>query len=1120
MLRVLDLGSVAGELLPGVVYPSSPRVAREIDGSSCRQSLVVQLPRFQSDPRTRPCARANATCPSLSWATFQRQSRSVPRVRSGSAGVDRWTCAATLGRRRREEALRLRAHIPVPVGASSLDWLWNGLRGRGPDCRRLTAGHSKIRRMPDETDMSYDSVVGRDRIHRAQGKRAPRADQGPWMQAVGTARAKGSGSETVVNVMRRRRRRFEGCEQGRGRRSQAILSGVGGDPDRGVSGGGGLDVGIRNDPGPDPDADVAAGSAANKEGGGSASCHQSTTSLSTVGGECSADQRSSSTAITSTGWILWHRFLHVAKPYWNSEDKVQARLRLAAVFALTLATTGISVAFSFLGRDFYNALASKNQAQFTRQLLYYLGAFVVGIPVFVMRDYLRDRLALRWRTWMTKEYMRLYFNNRAFYKIQSQSLIDNPDQRIVDDIKRFTYTALGFSLSVFNSLIDLVSFSGILLGIYPPLFFVLIVYSLGGTAISVVLGKSLVRLNFMQEKREADFRYGLARVRENAESIAFYGGEGNEIDILLERFKLSFQNYMKLMTVSRNLNFFTSGYRCFIQLLPAAVVAPLFFMGKIEIGVITQSYSAFEHILSVFSLVVYEFQSISSFSAEVQRLGEFTEMLEQNANNANNQEKAQQMPTAAVERTEKTIDRSIINLIDLPYPGHREPTSTSFSTSAHSGLTATVSDSNSKSTSFATDMDKQGAIFLQGSENSGSLRDSDDGDGASPEPSQTLEDAPVLLEVENLTLYTPQYTQRLIADLSLTVRVGEHLLVMGPSGSGKTSLLRAIAGLWQSGAGTIRRHIAISDAQGDPQMSTMMKPGGADYHSNTTHASGTQDGAEPVLVLEKSLSQEKREDELREDVTDDRESKECGNAGGLVFFLPQRPYMVLGTLRQQLLYPTWSSILSLDEESERLQHLFSIPRKRREGSTVDGGQAQLMEAASSECPSDDDLREVLNRVMLGHLLDRADGLDSDVEWASVLSLGEQQRLAFARLLLSPARLVLMDESTSALDADNEAHLYNEVINSGITMISVGHRSSLLNYHTHLLKCVLENQDKSENVSKQWITLPIADLTMPVKMEIMQEEKAQEVPEQSTEGATNAVPGTEKESRGGGREQGV
>ncbi|TQE09985.1 hypothetical protein C1H46_004407 [Malus baccata] len=318
---------------------------------------------------------------------------------------------------------------------------------------------------------------------------------------------------------------------------------------------------------------------------------------------------------------LLRRFWKVAAPYWSSDDKVQARIRLAVVFALTLATTGISVCFNFLGRDFYNAIADKNQKQFTKQLLYYLAAFAGGIPIFVLRYYARQTLSLRWRAWMTKYYLDRYLSNQTFYKIQSQSIIDNPDQRIVDDLNSFTEIALYFSVTLFSAVIDLISFNNILFSIYPPLFVVLFVYSIGGTVISIFLGKNLVSLNFMQEKKEADFRYGLVRVRENAESIAFYSGEANEMQLLLQRFTSAFINMSKLLICSRNLEFFTSGYSYLIQIIPAAVVAPMYFSGKIAFGVINQSVSAFSHILADLSLIVYQFQTISAFAAVIDRLG-------------------------------------------------------------------------------------------------------------------------------------------------------------------------------------------------------------------------------------------------------------------------------------------------------------------------------------------------------------------------------------------------------------------------------------------------------------------------------------------------------------------
>ncbi|XP_019186464.1 PREDICTED: ABC transporter D family member 2, chloroplastic isoform X2 [Ipomoea nil] len=552
--------------------------------------------------------------------------------------------------------------------------------------------------------------------------------------------------------------------------------------------------------------------------------------------------------------------------------------------------------------------------------------------VFVLRDYARETLALRWRSWMTSYYMERYLRNQTFYKIQSQSIIDNPDQRIVDDLSSFTGTALAFSLTLFNAAVDLISFSNILYGIYPPLFLVLLAYSIGGTAISVFLGRGLVTLNFMQEKKEADFRYGLVRIRENAESIAFYGGEENEMQLLLQRFKSAYENLTKLLISSRNLEFFTNGYRYLIQILPAAVVAPMYFSGKIEFGVINQSVSAFNHILGDFSLIVYQFQAISAFSAVIDRLGEFDDILDSSTRKNN-------------ESTEE---------IKLKYCY----------------------------LSSSTDLHSNGSISSR--------------------------KCVKVLRIEHLTLQTPMSKEPLINGLSLEVFEKDHLLVTGPSGSGKTSLLRAIAGLWNTGKGTITFYAK---------------------HKRELPLSSDIVSCEVIST-----------DEINVDSTVHREK----NRGG-VFFLPQRPYMVLGTLRQQLLYPTWTEdsdfMANLTEQSQQTDSPSFLARSPK---------AQYADVDSKK-PTTDDLIQVLKDVRLGYLLSRFDGLDSMHEWSSVLSLGEQQRLAFARLLLSKSYLVLLDESTSALDEANEEHLYQLIQAAGITYISIGHRSTLYKYHKKVLQ---------------------------------------------------------------------
>ncbi|XP_028799652.1 ABC transporter D family member 2, chloroplastic isoform X3 [Neltuma alba] len=579
----------------------------------------------------------------------------------------------------------------------------------------------------------------------------------------------------------------------------------------------------------------------------------------------------------------------------------------------------------------------------------FLTCFVTDLQFFVMRDYAIETLSLRWRSWMTSYYMERYFKNQTSYKIQSHSSLDNPDQRLVDDLKSFTETALSFSLTLFNAAIDLISFSNILYHVYPPLFVVLLIYSIGGTAVSVLLGKGLVTLNLLQEKKEADFRYGLVRIRENAESIAFYGGEDSEMQILLNSFRSAFENRTQLLISSRNLQFFTKGYRYLIQILPAAVVAPMYFAGKIEIGVINQSISAFNHILEDFSLIVYKFQALSAFSAVINRLGEFDDVLDRSGSSK--------------------LHSNTIEEIFVTY----------------------------KCSNISSILESNGLMNLQ-------------------------EKIDTLLEIKNLTLKTPTGAT-LIRELSLTIKGKDHILIIGPSGSGKTSLLRAMAGLWKTGTGKISYCEKNGEDSQQPICSDVNAP-----TLNTAHGACEMDG--------KSVENNSK-----------------------VFFLPQRPYMILGTLRQQLLYPTWADYATSGsdgaESKSMLPFFMKSPNYQNKNEEL-------------RYPTSDELTTVLEDVHLGYLLARF-SLDSTHNWSSVLSLGEQQRLAFARILLLKPRLVLLDESTSALDELNEFHLYQKIGAAGITYISIGHRQTLCGYHNRILRISTTNINSKE---PNWCIEPI------------------------------------------------
>ncbi|HQP12489.1 MAG TPA: ABC transporter ATP-binding protein/permease, partial [Candidatus Omnitrophota bacterium] len=446
-----------------------------------------------------------------------------------------------------------------------------------------------------------------------------------------------------------------------------------------------------------------------------------------------------------------------------------------------------------------------------------------------------------------------YFKNRSYYEIEMAGEIDNPDQRIMEDVRTFTRVSLAFLLVILGAVMDLVSFSGILWSKSTLLVGVVLAYSLIGTVFTVLIGRRLVRLNFNQLRYEADFRYSLIHVRDNAESIAFYQGEKPEVETVTERFRNVLKNFNLLIGWQRNLSFFTTAYSYLPVVLPFLVLFPQYFGGKIEYGDMVQANFAFLQVYGALSLIVAQIEQITNFAAGVERLSTFSD---------------------AVKPEQRTA----------------------------------------------------GGIASADAER---------------------------FAVDDLTLLTPNKARTLFSNLTVDLPVTDNLVVVGSSGVGKSSLLRAIAGLWTQGKGLVKRP-ALKD----------------------------------------------------------------------IFFLPQRPYMLLGTLRDQLVYPRTESRIS-----------------------------------------DEELADVLKQVNLEGLPERVGGFDVALDWADVLSLGEQQRLAFARLLVNRPAFAVLDEATSALDMDNEARLYGKLKELGVHYISVGHRESILQYHNYVLD--LKGQD-------QWRLTPVKE----------------------------------------------
>jgi ABC-type uncharacterized transport system fused permease/ATPase subunit len=266
-------------------------------------------------------------------------------------------------------------------------------------------------------------------------------------------------------------------------------------------------------------------------------------------------------------------FRQMAVPYYT--ESRAAQWLLGGLLLLTLANSGVAVAFSFLGKDFWNALASKSVDEFYTVLTKYVAALAIGAPIVTLYAYQRQQLAVHWREWMTARTFDLYRSHQVYYKLERdyQDAIDNPDQRLTEDVKSFTTISLSLLITVLTSIIDLASFSVILWGIDPNLFLAIIAYAGGGTLIATYLGQSLVALNVQQLRREGDLRYALVRLRDNAESIAFYGGEDLEGRGIEERLDRAMTNRRSINAAQRNLEFFTNSYRYLVQILPVSVVA-------------------------------------------------------------------------------------------------------------------------------------------------------------------------------------------------------------------------------------------------------------------------------------------------------------------------------------------------------------------------------------------------------------------------------------------------------------------------------------------------------------------------------------------------------------------
>ena len=325
------------------------------------------------------------------------------------------------------------------------------------------------------------------------------------------------------------------------------------------------------------------------------------------------------------------RLVAAVRTFARSEVGSRAKLMFAAIVVLLIGANGLNVANSYVNRNLMSAIAERHFGDFVRQAQFTLAVFAASTIVAVLARFAEERLGVLWREFMTERAVATYMANRTYYRLATSDELANPDQRIAEDVRVFTATTLSFALMAMNSAFTILAFSGVLWSISPLLFIISVVYAALGSYLTIKLARPLVKLNSDQLDREASFRSALIHVRDNAESIMLLGEGEGEAARIGERLDRLTENFRRMTTVNRNVGFFSTGYNWLIQLIPILIIAPAFMRGEIEFGVITQSAMVFMTLVAAFSLVVTQFQSLSTYAAVVSRLGSLVDAFESEA---------------------------------------------------------------------------------------------------------------------------------------------------------------------------------------------------------------------------------------------------------------------------------------------------------------------------------------------------------------------------------------------------------------------------------------------------------------------------------------------------------
>ena len=322
-------------------------------------------------------------------------------------------------------------------------------------------------------------------------------------------------------------------------------------------------------------------------------------------------------------------------PYFRSHEWYIAIALLVLAVVLTLASVGVDVVFNDWNRRFYDAIQNKDEAAFWREMLNFSWIAALTIGFAVARGLVSPYLRLRWRRWLTAQYLTHWMHGRGYYRIELEHKIDNADQRISEDLNQLGLLTMTLFLGVISATATLISFLFILWELSGPLSlafvgidatvpgymaWVALIYAFAGTFLANIVGRRLIPLNFARQRLEADFRFSLMRVRENAEGIALYRGEPRENETLLEKYQRVFNNGWQVLATNLQLGLYQTGYAQIAIIFPYLVTGPRFFAGAITLGVMTQTASAFGQVQSALSFFIDNYTTLAELRAVMDRL--------------------------------------------------------------------------------------------------------------------------------------------------------------------------------------------------------------------------------------------------------------------------------------------------------------------------------------------------------------------------------------------------------------------------------------------------------------------------------------------------------------------